>query len=101
PETPAGHAVRLGHAKELYADLTRPLAYEKTLGPPPIEHEVAVGEIMQHPRTTACGPLDGVGEDPLWRSYRGRVRRIVQVEGVRWLVETREGNSARSGERDR
>ena len=83
PEPPAGHAVRLRHREELEADLPRAVDGEEALRRTPVEDEIAVREVVHHPRAGALCPLDRLLEDTVRNARRERVGRVVQIERSR------------------
>ena len=79
-EPPAGHAVGLRQREELDADLLRTRLGEEARRPPPVEDEVAVGEVVQYDRSGALRVGDRLRECPLGHRGRDRVRRVVQID---------------------
>ena len=79
-EPPSGHAVGLRHREQLDADLLRARLGEEARRPPPVEDEVAVGEVVQHDGSGALRVCDRLRERPVGYRRRGRVRGVVQVD---------------------
>ena len=109
-EPPTRHAVRLRHREELDPRFAGALGREEARGSAAVEDEVAVGEVVEHPRARALRPVDRFRIDALGHTRGHRVGRVVQVErrgvvrrrrpvGPSVRLERQPGES-RTGERD-
>ena len=74
-EPPPRHAVASSTSEQLDADVARAVHREKALRAPAVEDEIAVGEVVQHPRARAVGPRDRLFEHAVGDGMPRRVRR--------------------------
>ena len=74
-DAPARHRVRLRHREELDANVTSSRHLEERVRPFGVEHEVCIGEVVDHHDLAGLGELDELFEELPRCHRRGRVVR--------------------------